>query len=33
MIAAEPNGNLDEYIQEVATNVNKSLKLLEMRGQ
>lgn len=33
MIAAEPDGNLDEYIQEVATNVNKSLKLLEMRGQ
>jgi len=33
MISSDPNGNLDEYIQEVATNVNKSLKLLEMREQ
>lgn len=33
MISTAPEGNLDEYIQEAATNVNKSLKLLEMREQ
>lgn len=33
MISSDPKGNLDEYIQEVATNINKSLKLLEMREQ
>lgn len=33
MISTAPDGNLDEYIQEAVTNINKSLKLLEMREQ
>ena len=33
MISSDPTGDMDAYIQEVANNVNKSLKLLEMRGQ
>lgn len=33
MISSEPDGDLDSFIQEVTNNVNKSIKLLEMRGQ
>lgn len=33
MISNEPKGDLDAYIQEVTNNVNKSLKLLEMRSK